>query len=157
LLNRPSIGKEANIAKNDPVALIISALRTNLCPPSAWTALGHALFRDNRLSEAREVARRALHAVSDGPSEERLEALYLIALIEASERTSNGIENMVAALREAYVKCGGHKDTRILSLLADMYFNGGDVNNALAFAQASVERAHDSPLESIGLRALKSA
>lgn len=140
LLNQPRDTKDSS-AKNDPVTIIIHALRTGACPPAAWTVLGHALYRDRRYKEARDVARRALTSVAKGPYQERLEALYLIALVEAAERTANGIENMSAALREAYVSCGGQNDPRILSLLAEMYFNGGDFDSAAKFAGQAVVKS----------------
>ncbi len=152
LLNRPRDDKDLSV-KTDPIAIIINALRTGACPPSAWTALGHALYRDRRYKEARDVACRALTAVASGPHEERLEALYLITLVESCERTKDGIVNMSAALREAYVSCGGHNDPRILSLLADMYFNGGDFKEAAKFGVQAVSKAKELPSSEAGMHA----
>ena len=132
----------------DAVPLLIGALRTKRCPPGAWTGLGYALFREGRFQQARNVARRAVRAVKRSSAGERLEALYLLALIETVDRIPSSVENMTIALREAYLECDGDRDPRILTLISELYFNGGDFENAANLAQRAVEIASDTSYES---------
>lgn len=136
--------------RDPPVALLVSALRSDVCPPGVWTGLAYALYKDGRFREARNVARRALAALRRSPPSERLEALYLLAVVELADRSSSSLDNMVLALQEAYTKCGGNQDARILSLIANMYFNGGDFAMAEQFAKRAVSAASRLPNLSVG-------
>lgn len=155
-LNRPKPKdpkEKPSASKVDPIDLLTLALRSRACPPGVWTGLGYALLKKRRFAEARDVSRRALHGLRKHPPAERLEALHLIALIEVSEEAStnaNTVENLAIALREAYVECNGHQDTRILSLLAEMHFNAGNFEGAATFGEQAVLRAHESPMASVG-------
>lgn len=124
--------------KRDIVSLLVSALRTNICPGGVWTGLAYALFREGRLKAARNVARRAVKAVA-GAKDERLEALYLVALVEVADKEAGSVEHMVAALREAYVECKGDRDPRILALIAELNFFGGDFVTAERMAKKALE------------------
>eukprot|EP00177_Eucheuma_denticulatum_P003063 GFKZ01005520.1.p1 GENE.GFKZ01005520.1~~GFKZ01005520.1.p1 ORF type:complete len:1115 (-),score=231.88 GFKZ01005520.1:3801-7145(-) len=124
--------------KRDVVSLLVSALRTNICPGGVWTGLAYALFKEGRLKAARNVARRAVKAVA-GAKNERLEALYLVALVEDADKESGSVEHMVAALREAYIGCGGDRDPRILALIAELHFFGGDFVTAERMAKKALD------------------
>lgn len=124
-------------------SLLASALNAAPCPAATWTGLGFALFKAGDIRTARTVLRRAVKALSGAPPAERLEALYALARVECAEPTALTVENAVAALREAYVVCGGHSDPRVLTLLAEMRFLGGDPSGAESFALRAVEAAED--------------
>lgn len=146
-LNRPSSKPDS---RRDPVALLVSAVRTKQCPPGVWTGLAYALYKEGRYASARDVAHRAVRAVQYSPPAERLEPLYLIALIEAADRSPKSIDCIALALAEAYDQCGGRYDTRILALIAHMHFSGGDFKKAEAFARQAVDAADLLPGASVG-------
>lgn len=135
--------------KRDIVALLVAALRNNLCPGGVWTGLAYALFKEGRVKAARNVARRAVRAVAY-QKKERLEALYLIALSESAEKGMQSVEHMVAALREAYLECGGSRDPRILAMIAEVHFNGGDFETAERFGQRAVDMCEQTLAASLG-------
>lgn len=135
--------------KRDVVALLVGALRNNLCPGGVWTGLAYALHKEGRVKAARNVARRAVSAVAN-QKKERLEALYLVALSESSEKGNQSIEHMVAALREAYLECGGDRDPRVLAMIAEVHFNGGDFETAERFGQRAVEMCEHVFASSLG-------
>lgn len=135
-------------SKRDIVALLVAALRNNLCPGGVWTGLAYALFKEGRVKAARNVAKRAVRAVTHQKTE-RLEALYLVALTESAEKSSQSSEHMVAALREAYLKCGGDRDPRILAMIAEVYFSGGDFETAERFGQRAVEMCEQTLATSV--------
>lgn len=137
-------------ARSDAVTLLTGALRAKQCPPGVWTGLGYALFREGRFQDARDVTRRAIRAVRKSAPSERLEALYLLALIETADPVATSIESLSLALREAYVECGGHSDARILTLIAELHFKGGDFESAAKFAGKAVSKARDMPSASVG-------
>lgn len=124
--------------KRDAVELLCKALQSKVCPGGIWTGLGYALFRDGKLRSARSVARRAVRAVGKVKSE-KLEALYLLALLESAEKLHRSPVQMVAALREAYLHCGGDKDPRVLALIAESHFLGGDFESAERFGKLAVD------------------
>lgn len=137
-------------SKKDTVSLLTSALQSNLCPPGVWTGLAYALFREGRFKLAKNVARRAVVALVDACKEERLEPLYLLALIESIDKSASSLEHMMAALEEAYEECNGDSDSRILSLLAEVSFSGGDFERAEDFASRALETCDNLPGVSIG-------
>lgn len=137
-------------SRKDPVSLLVHALRSDVCPPGVWTGLAYALYKEGRMNASRNVARRALSALRQSPAEERLEALYLLATIELVDKTETSVEDMSLILREAYTKCGGDQDARILTLIANMMFNGGDFEKAEQFALRAVEAADCLPSLSVG-------
>jgi tetratricopeptide (TPR) repeat protein len=127
-------------------ALLTNALHSAPCPAGAWTGLGHALFRSGNFKAARPVLRRAVKAAQSAPPAERLEALYALARVESAiEPTPASLENALAALREAYVHCGGHSDPRVLTLLAEIYFLAGNSESAKHFALRAVATADALP------------
>lgn len=146
-LNR---SKVPEAGKKDAVTLLVAALRSNHCPPGVWTGLAYALYREGRLKIARNVARRAIVAVADSSPDERREALYVAALIETVDKTASSVENVSVALREAYVECGGSEDPRILSLIAEMHFNGGDFEAAERFGTRAVASCENYLGSSVG-------
>lgn len=146
-LNRTKV---TDAGKKDAITLLVSALRSNHCPPGVWTGLVYALFREGRMKAARNVARRAVLAVASSSIEERREALYLVALIESFDRNNASVETMTIALRDAYVECRGHEDSRILSLIAELHFNGGDFKTAERFGYQAVAAAENMLGASIG-------
>lgn len=137
-------------ARIDPVELLIQALRARRCPPGVWTGLAHALFRENRLMLARDVAERAVLATRNLGPAERCEALYALARILMSDKKRLDAAQIAAALREAYVKCGGAEDARVLLLIAEFNLKRNFLELAEQFARAAVEKATDAPGASIG-------
>lgn len=125
--------------------LLVTALSNAPCPAGTWTGLGYALFRAGRTNHARTILRRAVKATEHSQPEERKEALYALARVESSEKTQASIENACLALREAYLHCGGHSDPRVLTLLAEIYFLGGDAKLAQGFATRALALAADLP------------
>lgn len=121
--------------------VLAAALHAAPCPGSAWTALGHALFRAGDVKTARTVLRRAVKAVRGSAPRERLEALYALARVESAEPTPLAMENAVAALREAYLVCGGDRDARVLTMLAEFYFVSGHPEAALPLVDRAVAAA----------------
>lgn len=145
-----SRGKPTDPGRRDPVSLLVSTLRTEACPPGVWTGLAYALYREGRINAARNVARRALAALRNSPPEERLEALYILALVEVADPSDNAVETMAIILREAFLKCGGDRDARILTLLANLYFNAGDFESSELTAGRAVDAAELMPSLSVG-------
>lgn len=146
-LNRTKAGDPS---KEDTVSLLVSALQSNHCPPGVWTGLAYALFREGRLKAAKNVARRAVLALANSCKEERLEALYLVALIESADKNAFSLEHMTAALDEAYEECNGASDARVLALIAELFFKGGDFEGAEVFASRAVAACDNIPGASIG-------
>ncbi|PXF47248.1 RNA polymerase-associated protein CTR9-like [Gracilariopsis chorda] len=142
VLNKPAKDK-------DPVSLLTSALRSNLCPPGVWTGLAYALYRDNALKHAREVAKRAIAAVRDSPEEERLEALYVLALVEIADRAPSCPEVLAYILSEAF-QIGGDGDPRFLCIAAHFHFSGGYFEKGEVFARRAVKLADGLPGHSVG-------
>eukprot|EP00178_Gracilaria_changii_P014314 TRINITY_DN40420_c0_g1_i1.p1 TRINITY_DN40420_c0_g1~~TRINITY_DN40420_c0_g1_i1.p1 ORF type:complete len:1088 (-),score=214.48 TRINITY_DN40420_c0_g1_i1:8442-11705(-) len=142
VLNKPSKEK-------DPVALLTSALRSNLCPPGVWTGLAYALYRDNALANARAVAKRAISAVRDSPEEERLEALYVLALVEIADRTPSSPDVIAYTISEAF-EIGGNRDPRFLCIASQFYFSGGHFDNAERCARRAVQLGENMPGHSVG-------
>lgn len=134
----------------DPVALLVSAVGSRRCPPGVWIALGYALFREARFKVARKVAKRAISAVADADKAERRDALYLLSLVEVTDARETSLDTMTAALREAYVECDGDEDPRILALMADLAFNGGEFENSRRLAQRAVTAADTLPGAAVG-------
>lgn len=123
--------------------LLAAALYAAPCPAATWTGLGYALARAGNLKGARGVLRRAVKASVGADKAERLEALYCLARVESAEPTPVGMENAFAAVREAYVDCGGWKDPRVLTLIAEFLFLGGDSSRATGFAHRAVRAAEE--------------
>jgi tetratricopeptide (TPR) repeat protein len=131
---------------NRAAALLTNALHSAPCPAGTWTGLGYALYRSGNFKAARPVLRRAVKAVQSSPPEERLEALYALARVESAiDPTPSSLENALAALREAYIHCGGHSDPRVLTLLAELYFLAGNSEIALRFALRATAAADALP------------
>jgi RNA polymerase-associated protein CTR9 len=121
-------------------ALLIAALYAAPCPAGAWTGLGHALFRSGSVKQARIVLRRAVKATQAATPRERLEALYALARAESADPiTPASMQNALEALREAYVRCGGHSDPRVLTLLTELHYLAGDPKDALQYASRAIE------------------
>ncbi|KAI0562032.1 RNA polymerase-associated protein Ctr9 [Gracilaria domingensis] len=142
VLNKPSKDK-------DPVALLTSALRSNICPPGVWTGLAYALYRENALVNARAVAKRAISAVRDSSEEERLEALYVLALVEMADRTPSSPDVIGYTLSEAF-EIGGNRDPRFLCIASQFYFSGGHFDNAELCARRAVQLSDSLPGHSVG-------
>lgn len=138
------------IDAEDPVELLLQALRARCCPAGVWTGLAHALFRENRLDLARSVAERAVLATRDAGPAERREALYVLARVEMSDKKRLDTALIAAVLREAYVECGGTQDARLLTLLAEFNIKRNSPDLAEQFACEAVARSHDTPSASIG-------
>lgn len=145
-----SRGKPTDPARRDPVSLLVSTLRSEACPPGVWTGLAYALYKEGRINAARNVAKRALAALRKSPPEERLEALYILAMVEIADPSDNPVETMAIILREAFLKCNGDCDARILTLLASMYFNAGDFESSESMGQRAVDVADMMPSLSAG-------
>lgn len=145
-----SRGKPTDPARRDPVSLLVSTLRAEACPPGVWTGLAHALYKEGRFNAARNVARRALAALRKSPPEERLEALYVLAMVEIADPSDEPVETMAIILREAFLKCDGDRDARILTLLANLYFNAGDFETSERIGQHAVDAAELMPSLSVG-------
>eukprot|EP00737_Agarophyton_chilense_P002767 gb/GEZJ01003183.1/.p1 GENE.gb/GEZJ01003183.1/~~gb/GEZJ01003183.1/.p1 ORF type:complete len:1085 (-),score=237.23 gb/GEZJ01003183.1/:1468-4722(-) len=142
VLNKPSKDK-------DPVALLTSALRSNLCPPGVWTGLAYALYRDNSLNNARIVAKRAISAVRDSPEEERLEALYILALVELADRAPSSLDVIAYTLSEAF-QIGGNHDPRFLCIASQFYFSGSHFDKAELCSRRAVQLGESLPGHSVG-------
>lgn len=123
--------------------LLAGALYAAPCPAATWTGLGYALARAGNLKGARGVLRRAVKASVGADKTERLEALYCLARVESAEPTPVGMESAFAAAREAYVECGGWNDPRVLTLIAEFLFLGGDSSRATGFAHRAVRAAEE--------------
>ena len=132
-----------NDAKKNPVPYLAGALHESVCPPGVWTALATALYRDGALDNARRVARRAVRANRTCSPAARREPLYILAVIEMAARSNP--DDVALCVAEAY-KLGAHTDARVLCLIANLHFAGGDFERAHAFATSALQYVDKLPV-----------
>lgn len=123
-------------ARKNPVSFLAGALRQSVCPPGVWTALATALYREGSLENARSVARRAVRANRLCQLPARREPLYILAIINLAALAN--VEDIALCAAEAY-QLGGHRDARVLTLIAQLHFGGGDFETAQSFARRALD------------------